>query len=271
MNMNNLELFVQDGKVLADSRKVAEMIGKRHADLCRDIAGYAAIIDHNAILRSDSENAKLRSQDFFIESTYKADGNNKTYKRYDLTKQGCEMVANKLTGKKGILFTATYVQQFNDMEHELSRPHDSYMIADPVERALKWAEEEKIRQAQVKQLEEQKPMVVFANSVSVSHSDILVGELAKIVKQNGVNDIGQNRLFKWMRENNYLISREGTDYNMPTQRSMDMGLFRIKETTISHADGHVSISKTPKVTGKGQIYFVNKLMGGNGEVEGRCN
>lgn len=181
------------------------------------------------------------------------------------------MVANKLTGKKGILFTATYVQQFNNMENELSRPHDSYMIADPVERALKWAEEEKIRQAQVKQLEEQKPMVVFANSVSVSHSDILVGELAKIVKQNGVNDIGQNRLFKWMRENNYLISREGTDYNMPTQRSMDMGLFRIKETTISHADGHVSISKTPKVTGKGQIYFINKLMGGNGEVEGRCN
>lgn len=107
-------------------------------------------------------------------------------------------------------------------------------------------------------------MVVFANSVSVSHSDILIGELAKIVKQNGVS-IGQNRLFQWMRDHKYLISRAGTDYNMPTQKSMDMGLFRIKETTVNHSDGHTSISKTPKVTGKGQIYFVNKLLSPGGK------
>jgi Rha family phage regulatory protein len=121
MNMNNLELFVQDGKVLADSRKVAEMISKRHDHLVRDIDGYVDAI---------SENPKLGSQNFFIESTYKADGNNKTYKRYSLTKQGCEMVANKLTGKKGILFTATYVQQFNNMENELSRPRIDHATND---------------------------------------------------------------------------------------------------------------------------------------------
>lgn len=164
-------------------------------------------------------------------------------------------------------------QYFIECEKRLKAvnvPHDSYMISDPVERALKWAEEEKVRQAQVKQLEEQKPMVVFANSVSVSHSDILIGELAKIVKQNGVPNIGQNRLFKWMRDHKYLISRVGTDYNMPTQKAMDMGLFRIKETTINHSDGHTSISKTPKVTGKGQIYFVNKLLEGRKVVAENC-
>lgn len=98
-----------------------------------------------------------------------------------------------------------------------------------------------------RQLEEQKPKVLFANSVETSRTSILIGELAKIIKQNG-HDIGQNRLFEWLRKNNYLISRRGTDYNMPTQYSMERGLFEIKETTITHADGHISISKTPKVT-----------------------
>mgnify|MGYP000919920296 CR=1 FL=1 len=108
------------------------------------------------------------------------------------------------------------------------------------------------------QIERDRPKVLFADSVSASHTTILIGELAKIIKQNGV-DIGQNRLFQWMRENGYLIGRQGTDYNMPTQRAMEMGLFTIKETAIHHADGHTSINKTPKVTGKGQVYFVNKF------------
>lgn len=107
-------------------------------------------------------------------------------------------------------------------------------------------------------LEEQKPKVLFADSVSASSTTILIGELAKILKQNG-HDMGQNRFFEWLRNNNYLISRKGTDYNMPTQRSMDLKLFTIKETSITHADGHVSINKTVKVTGKGQLYFINKF------------
>ena len=120
------------------------------------------------------------------------------------------------------------------------------------------AEQEKVKALEVK-VEMDKPLVAFANSVSVSETSILVGELAKLLKQNGI-DMGQNRLFDWMRKNGYLISRKGTDYNMPTQRSMDMKLFEIKETTISHADGHTSINKTPKVTGKGQIYFINHFL-----------
>ena len=87
-----------------------------------------------------------------------------------------------------------------------------------------------------------------------------IGELAKLLKQNGVENMGQNRLFAWMREKGYLIRRQGTDYNMPTQRSMELGLFRVKETAITHSDGHVTVSKTPKVTGKGQEYFINVFL-----------
>ena len=112
---------------------------------------------------------------------------------------------------------------------------------------------------QKKKIEEQRPKVLFANSVETAKTSVLVRELAKIIKQNGY-DIGQNRFFEWLRNNNYLISRKGTDYNMPTQKAMELGLFEIKETSITHADGHISVNKTPKVTGKGQVYFVNKFL-----------
>ncbi|WP_423253654.1 phage antirepressor [Melissococcus plutonius] len=107
-------------------------------------------------------------------------------------------------------------------------------------------------------IQELKPKAIFADSVSASHTSILIGELAKLLKQNGL-DMGQNKLFAWLRDKGYLIRRKGTDYNMPTQRSMEQGLFEIKETTINHSNGTTSISKTPKVTGKGQVYFVNKF------------
>lgn len=109
-------------------------------------------------------------------------------------------------------------------------------------------------------IEQDKPKVLFADAVATAHTSILVGELAKLLKQNGV-DIGQNRLFQKLREDGYLIRRQGNDYNMPTQRSMEMGLFEIKETVIAHADGHTSINKTPKVTGRGQQYFVERYLG----------
>lgn len=105
-----------------------------------------------------------------------------------------------------------------------------------------------------------KPKEIFADAVSVSDTAILIGELAKILKQNGV-DIGQNRLFEWMRDNGYLIKRRGTDYNMPMQKSMEMGLFEIKERTINNPDGSVRITKTVLVSGKGQQYFINKFLG----------
>lgn len=111
------------------------------------------------------------------------------------------------------------------------------------------------------QLEQQKPKVLFADAVSAAHTSILVGELAKLLKQNGV-DIGQHRLFQYLRENGYLIKRRGTDYNMPTQYAMERGWFEIKETAITHGDGHTSVNRTPKVTGKGQQYFINLFLKG---------
>ena len=110
-----------------------------------------------------------------------------------------------------------------------------------------------------KQIETLQPKALFADAVSASKSSILVGDLAKLLKQNGV-DIGQKRLFQKLRDKGFLIKQKGASWNMPTQRSMDAGLFEVKETTITHSDGHISISKTVKVTGKGQVYFVNKFL-----------
>ena len=109
-------------------------------------------------------------------------------------------------------------------------------------------------------VEAQRPKVIFADAVSTSNTDILVGDLAKLLSQNGYA-VGQNRLFEQLRNEGFLISRKGNSYNMPTQKAMELGLFRIKETAITHSDGRVSLNKTPKVTGKGQQYFINRFIG----------
>ena len=124
------------------------------------------------------------------------------------------------------------------------------------ERHARLAAEEQAREKQ-KKIEADAPKVLFADSVAASRSEILVGELAKLLRQNGV-PVGQNRLFQRMREDGFLINRRGTDYNTPTQKSMEMGLMCIKETAITHADGHVTVNRTPKITGKGQVYFINR-------------
>lgn len=123
----------------------------------------------------------------------------------------------------------------------------------------KLKEEREAKKQLEAQIEADRPKVIFSDAVSASHTSILVGEFAKIMRQNGA-DMGQNRMFAWLRENGYLISRKGSDRNMPTQKSMELGLFEIKETTINHSDGHISISKTPKITGKGQLYFTEKIL-----------
>ena len=150
------------------------------------------------------------------------------------------------------------------------RKHGAYMTPETLEKVLlspdtlmqlaqNLKDEQEKRKALEQQIESQKPAVLFTGAVETSKTSILIGELAKMLKQNGIN-IGQNRLFEWMRQNGYLIKRKGTDYNMPTQRSMEMGLFEIKETAINNPDGSIRISKTPKVTGKGQVYFINLFL-----------
>ena len=149
------------------------------------------------------------------------------------------------------------------------RRHGAYMTDDVLKKALTSpdfliqlatelkSEKEKNQRLENK-IEADKPKVIFADAVSVSQRSILVGELAKLLRQNGVK-IGQNRLFEWMRENGYLMNN-GRSYNMPTQYSMERGLFEVKETPIIHSDGYTTVNFTPKVTGKGQLYFINLFL-----------
>ncbi len=143
------------------------------------------------------------------------------------------------------------------------RMHGGYMLGQehmtPEQMALasmRWLQS-KVRE-QEEQLGRQRPKVIFADAVTASHTDILVGDLAKILKGNGV-DTGATRLFAWMREHGYLM-KSGSAKNMPTQKSMELDLFRVKETTVVHSDGHTTINKTPKVTGKGQAYFISRFL-----------
>ena len=164
--------------------------------------------------------------------------------KIDMAKELC-MLARSDKGKQARQYFLQIEREWNSPEKVMAR---ALLLAN-----------KKLEQ-QTFQLEEQKPKVLFADSVAASHTTILVGELAKLLKQNGI-DMGQNRLFGWMRNNGFLISRNGTDYNMPTQTAMNIGLFVVKETSIVHSDGHTSVNKTPKITGKGQQYFINKFLG----------
>ena len=163
----------------------------------------------------------------------------------EMAKEICMLQRNE-RGKQARQYFIQLEKDWNSPEKVMAR---ALQIAD-----------KRIRALEVK-VEEQKSKVLFAESVEAAKTSILIGELAKLLKQNGIN-IGQNRLFEWLRNSGYLIKRQGSDYNMPTQRAMEMGLFEIKETTITHSDGHIHVSKTPKVTGKGQVYFVNLFLSG---------
>lgn len=168
----------------------------------------------------------------------------------EMAKEICMLQRNE-RGKQARQYFIQLEKDWNSPEKVMAR---ALQIAD-----------KKIKRLET-QIEEDKPKVLFAGAVETSKSSILIGELAKILKQNGIK-IGPIRLFDWMRQNGYLIRRNGSDYNMPTQRAKEMGLFEIKETSIVHADGHTSISKTPKVTGKGQVYFVDLFLSGKAGEE----
>ena len=142
-------------------------------------------------------------------------------------------------------------------------------LADPdtMIRTLTALKEERAARAALEaKTQEDAPKVLFADAVATSHTAILVGDLAKILCQNGV-EVGANRLFEWLRRHKFLVNRKGTDWNSPTQRAQEMGLFRVKETAVTHSDGHVTVNRTPKVTGKGQTYFVSRFLDGRFQID----
>jgi Rha family phage regulatory protein len=234
------------GQKYLDSREVAEMVGKEHNKLLRDIRVY--ITQLNA--------SKVGHTDFFTESQY-TDKSNRQKPCYLVTKKGCEFIAHKLTGVKGTEFTAKYINRFHEMEDTIKTqlPQGNDLIALAVIEAQKMIAERD------KQIERMKPKEVFADAVSTSKDAILIGDLAKLISQNGYR-IGQNRLFDWLRNNGYLI-KSGSSRNRPMQRYVEQGLFEVKETAINMPNGNVRTALTTKVSGKGQQYFVNKFLKGS--------
>lgn len=240
--MNELTT-INNGQVVVSSRHIAENFGKDHRHVTRDI--------------ENSKDVPIFGR-MFIQETYE-DSYSRKQKMYLMTRDGFSLLVMGFTGQKALEWKLKYIEAFNKMEKMLTTESPSYQISDPIERAKAWIKEQEEKKALEGHIEELKPKALFADSVSASKTSILIGDLAKLIKQNG-HEIGQNRLFETLRQNGFLIRAKGASYNMPTQRSMEQGLFEIKETVITHADGHTTINKTPKVTGRGQVYFVNKFL-----------
>ncbi|MCY8513780.1 phage antirepressor KilAC domain-containing protein [Bacillus atrophaeus] len=240
---NNLTVIEQNGQLLVDSREVKDMLDMRHSDLLGKIDGYIQIL----------ENGKIRSQDFFIKDTYKAQGNNKSYKYFLLTRKGCDMVANKMNGTKGVLFTAHYVTRFEEMEKTLkARPSliDTYLDMNEDERAIAYFTERKAKRELQEQLTLAEPKVEKYDRFLNTDGLMKIGQVAKAI---GIKGMGQNNLFRFLRENKVLI--DGTNKNAPYQKYVERGLFQVKTQETS-----VGIKTITLVTPKGADFIADLLM-----------
>ena len=221
------------------SLQIAEVTGKLHKDVLE------------AIRNMEPAWVKVNGRKFPLVEYKDAKGEMRPM--YQLNKTECLYVATKFNDEA----RAKLVIRWEELERE--RMAGGFQIPQNFSEALRLAAEQAERvEVQQKQIEAMKPKALFADAVATSDRSCLVAELAKILQQNGVN-IGQNRLFDWLRKNGYLCSK-GEYYNRPTQRAMEMGLFEVKKTAINKPDGSVLVSCTTKVTGKGQVYFVNKFL-----------
>ena len=238
-----------------DSREVAEMLGKTHAELLKEIDGRKD--SKNVGIIPTLEKGKFHVSEYFIENSYKVDNNNKSYKCYLITKMGCELIGNKQQGEKGILFTAKYVERFNAMEKKLKELQAPKLPQTYLEalKALVKSEEEK--QQVEKELEETKEELEDKNSfigkISASENSLLVREVAKLASKGNIT-IGEKALWNKLREWGY-ISKKSTE---PMQSAINAGWFEVIERVVER-NGKSLIYKTTKVTGKGQVHIIKKL------------
>ena len=245
---NQIEIITTNGELVVSSKQVAESFGKEHSKVVRSIEGIAKSGDTKNMFHKAFKVNKQNGQE---------------YKEYLMNRDGFSLLVMGFTGKEALEWKIKYIQAFNEMEKKLSRPQ-----LTPVEQmaqgllAAQQLLDEKKKQVELLEatIESQKPKVLFADAVSASKTSILIGDLAKLIRQNGV-EVGQKRLFEWLRNNGWLM-KSGNSKNMPTQRGMEMKLFEVKEGSYVDSNGVNVVTKTTKVTGKGQQYFVNVFLKG---------
>lgn len=245
-NMNeiiNVSVRIENDQMITDSRNIADVFNKQHKNVLRDIES----------LKRDV----LNFEQMFFEGTM-PDSYGREQKVYFMNRDGFTLLAMGFTGHDATQWKLKYINAFNELEKAWNTPEQIFA------RALKLADRtiESLKNqniALISDNERMRPKEIFADAVATSDTCILIGDLAKLLKQNGINT-GAKRMFDWMRNNGYLVKRKGTDYNMPTQKSMEMGLFEVKESITYNPDGSSRINRTTKVTGKGQQYFVNKFL-----------
>jgi anti-repressor protein len=242
--MEELVFKSEKGTPVTNSLLVAKKFEKQHKDVLRAI---------DNVISQTPENQSKRN---FAPSEY-IDASGKQNRMYIMTKDGFSAVVLGFTGEQAIKFRWEYIEAFNKMEATIQA--GGFQVPASFKEALLLAAQQQEQiEAQQEQLSLQAPKVLFADAVATSDKSVLVSELAKILKQNGI-EIGQNRLFEWLRQHGYLCSK-GEYYNSPSQKAMGIGLFEIKKTRVAKPDGSVFITCTTKVTGKGQIYFINKFL-----------
>ena len=245
---NKIKITTSNGELVVSSRQVAENFGKEHSKVIRSIEGIANFGD---------------TQGMFHKASYVNEQNGQEYKEYLMNRDGFSLLVMGFTGKEAMEWKIKYIEAFNAMEKKLSKPQ--LTLTEQMAQGLLAAQQllsEKNKQVEhlTATIEQQKPKVIFADAVSASKTSILIGDLAKLIRQNGV-EVGQKRLFEWLRQNGWLM-KSGNSKNMPTQRGMEMKLFEVKEGSYVDSNGVNVVTKTTKVTGKGQQYFVNVFLNG---------
>ncbi|MCI2020625.1 MAG: phage regulatory protein/antirepressor Ant [Lentilactobacillus buchneri] len=240
--MNNL-VIMKNKQAVTTSLQVAETFGKRHDHVLRDI-------EH---VRKDLPNFG----EMFIEANV-PDSYGRDRKAYYLNRDGFTLLVMGFTGSEALNFKLQYIQAFNEMEQIIAnKSKDSYMIDDRVQRATRWIDEERERERLAKENRRLQMPALLGTAVSTSTDVIHIGSFANVLKQNGV-DIGQNRFFSWLRDHGYLV-KGGKRHNMPTQKSLDLGIMKVRGTVIT--TNHGSANRfTPLITGKGQQYFIGKFL-----------
>ncbi|MDB0439850.1 phage antirepressor KilAC domain-containing protein [Clostridioides sp. GD02404] len=256
--MNNLQI-IKEQELLGKEFRVYGTLEKP-LFLAKDVAEWIEHSNVSTMLSNIEVEEKELIQIGTLNNAYSAwflteDG------LYEVLMQSRKQIAKQFKKEvkkiiKEIRKTGGYIHTTEDMS-------DDEIMARALQVAQKTIEKKSIEiEEKDKVIQLQQPKVLFADAVLGSENSILVGELAKILKQNGV-DTGQNRLFDWLRDNGYLIKRKGEDYNIPTQKSMNLGIMEVKKRVINNPDGSTKVTRTVKITGKGQVYFINKLKSDN--------